>query len=81
MADPEAMLKEVYKFIGQEYEEGVHDFENVEMERDEYDSVLNAPGLHTVRKSVTYEQKPMLLPDDIQQYLSGLNLSIYKGIA
>lgn len=71
-ADPISTMKAIYEFIEQPYYE--HDFENIEMNRAEYDGLLKAPGLHVVRKKLEYVQQPMLLPKDLQDYYQKFNI-------
>jgi sulfotransferase len=66
---PKETMSAIYKFIGQE--EFAHDFENVEYHNDEFDSDVNLPGLHTTRKAVTWIERKMILPPDIQQSFRG----------
>lgn len=65
--NPENTMKQVYKFIGEEYYE--HDFNNVEQTTSENDDIHGIPGLHTIRPVV----KPLvsdaaeILGDDVMK--------------
>lgn len=61
--EPEKTMRRLYAEIGETYFE--HDFENVEYEQNEFDEALGLPGLHTVRKKVTYMERPTILPPDL----------------
>lgn len=69
---PEQTMKSIYSFINQDYFE--HDFDNVENSYDEFDSDINLPGLHTTRKKVEFIKREMIIPPDIQQAFSGLEV-------
>jgi sulfotransferase len=60
---PEHTLAEVYAFLGEA--PFAHDFENVQYEADEYDRSVGTPGLHRVRRGVSFEQRATILPLDI----------------
>ena len=47
---PEATMKSVYKFLGEEPFE--HDFKNVEQVTQENDDIHGIPGLHVIRPEV-----------------------------
>lgn len=68
---PDKALGAVYKFIGEE--PFAHDFDNVEYSQEEFDAVLNTPGLHTVRPKVSYIERQTILPPTIFAKLSMLN--------
>lgn len=70
--DPQGMMRAIYNFIDQPFYQ--HDFDNVENSFDEYDNDLNLPGLHTVRKKVSYEQKEFLIPPDVIEKFSNLEV-------
>lgn len=48
--NPEGTMKQVYKFISEEYYP--HDFNNVEQTTSENDDIHGIPGLHTIRSKV-----------------------------
>lgn len=67
---PRDTLKLIYDFIGEEWFE--HDFDNVEYSADTFDAKLNTPGLHTVRRKVTFSPRRSVLPPDVFERLSNL---------
>jgi sulfotransferase len=60
---PESVMREIYAFIGKPY--FTHDFKNVEYDNEVYDKALNMKSLHTVRKEVTWEERPSILPKSV----------------
>jgi sulfotransferase len=66
---PESVMRELYGFIGKPYFD--HDFKNVEYENEVYDKALNMKSLHTVRKEVTWEERPSILPKSVWEKYSG----------
>jgi len=73
-SQPEMTMKNVYKFIGEEYY--AHDFDNVEASYDEYDDDIQLPGLHTTRKKVQYIPRETILPPDIWHRVQ--NMEVWK---
>jgi len=69
---PEGMMKAIYNFIGQPL--FAHDFNNVEYSNDEFDADVNVKGLHTTRKEVSFIQREMILPPDIQHKFAGMEV-------
>lgn len=68
--NPQESLARVYRFLGEpEYS---HDFEDVEMTHDDMDFIINAPGLHSVRKRVEFEQKLPIIPPDLWHNMQGM---------
>ena len=61
--DPATTIKRIYRFINEPYFE--HDYSNVEYSNDEFDADINLPGLHTVRKKVSFEARRPILPLDL----------------
>lgn len=61
--NPKETIKRIYNFIEQPYYE--HDFENVSYSNEEYDSRLQAPGLHTVKGRVEPRDEEIVLPPEI----------------
>lgn len=73
-SDPEMILKSLYNFIDEPYFE--HDFSSLESSYDVYDDDANIKGLHTIRKELKLkERNPILPPDLIQQYS---NLEVWR---
>lgn len=60
---PESVMRELYQFIGKQYFD--HDFKNVEYENEVFDKALNLKSLHTVRKEVTWQERPSILPKSV----------------
>jgi len=61
--EPERALRAVYAFIEEPYFE--HTFDNLASSEDEFDARLGAPGLHTIRPIVAYEDRRSILPPDL----------------
>ena len=68
---PEQMLKAIYSFIGEEYFQ--HDFDNVEGSWDEYDAEIGIK-LHQVKRKVEFTQRSFILPPDILQKYSNMEV-------
>jgi sulfotransferase len=66
---PEGVMREIYDFIEKPYYE--HDFKNVEYENELFDRSLNMKTLHTVRKGVTWQERPSILPKSVWDKYSG----------
>ena len=66
---PESVMREIYEFIDKPYFD--HDFQNVEYENEVYDKALNMKSLHTIRKEVTWQQRPSILPKSVWDKYSG----------
>ncbi len=62
---PEHTMREIYQFL--EWEPFEHDFDNVEIEAEEFDRKLGARGLHTVGRSVRPGSRELSLPPDLIQ--------------
>jgi len=69
---PEQTVKSIYNFIGEEYYE--HDFNSVETSYDEFDEEVGLPGLHTTRKRVQYIERDSIIPPDIWQRVTGMEV-------
>ena len=67
---PEQIMKALYNFINEPYFE--HDFKNVEASYDEYDQDANIKNLHTIRKEVSFVERPSILPQPIIEKYSNL---------
>jgi len=70
--NPNGMLKAIYNFIDQPYYQ--HDFDNVEASYDEFDKDLNIKGLHSTRKKVEWIERMSILPPDIINKFSNLEV-------
>ena len=62
-------MREIYGFIGKSYFN--HDFKNVEYENEVFDKALNMKSLHTVRKEVTWQERPSILPKSVWEKYAG----------
>lgn len=71
---PADCMKLVYEFLGEPWFE--HDFDNVDYAEPEFDAQLSTPGLHTVKRKVTFSSRRTVLPPDIfEKYV---NLSFWR---
>jgi len=66
---PESVMRKLYNFINKPYYD--HDFKNVEYDNEVYDRGLNMKSLHTVRKEVTWQERPSILPKSVWEKYSG----------
>jgi sulfotransferase len=60
---PGEAIAAIYDFIGEKPFQ--HDFENVDFDAAEFDRRLGTPGLHKVGRQVRYEERKMVLPQDL----------------
>ena len=70
--NPEGTMKSIYNFIEQPYFE--HDFNNVASSYDEYDKTIKMNGLHSTRSIVEYKQRSYLIPPDVINKFSDLEV-------
>lgn len=70
--NPEKVMRNLYSFINEPYFE--HDFESVEASYDEFDADANINGLHKIRKGVKYIQRKPIIPPDIWNKYSNLEV-------
>ena len=70
--NPEQTMKALYAFINEPYFQ--HDFDNVEASYDEYDLEAGMIGLHKIRKEVKFIPRDPILPPDIWNEFSGLEV-------
>jgi sulfotransferase len=68
---PEQVIRSLYNFISEPYFD--HNFDDVESSWDEYDSEIGIK-LHTVRKKVEYKPRNTILPPDIIQRYSNMEV-------
>lgn len=61
--NPSQTINKLYDFIEQPRFD--HNFNEVESNFDEYDSMVNANGMHKVKSKIEYSKKDLILPDDI----------------
>lgn len=73
--NPEQVIKALYHFINEPYYE--HDYKNVEASYKDFDEDVQLPGLHTVRKEVSFLPKQSLLPPDIWHKVEGME--VWRG--
>ena len=64
-SQPEACLRLVYKFLGEEW--FAHDFQKVEYDAPEFDRQLGAAGLHKVTGPVRHTPRTTVLPPDLYE--------------
>jgi sulfotransferase len=74
--EPENTMRGVYEFLEKPYYS--HDFENVEYSNESFDKTCNAKGLHTVRKKVEYNPLKIILPPEIVQKYSEMNMEFWR---
>ena len=61
--DPARAMAAVYAFLGETPFE--HDFDNVEFDAEDFDERTGMPGLHAVRRKVSYHERATVLPPDL----------------
>lgn len=66
---PRETMGLIYQFLDETWFE--HDFDAVSYEAEAFDLKLNTPGLHTVRRKVTWEPRETILPPDLFKHLAG----------
>jgi sulfotransferase len=69
--NPDNIIRSIYTFIGEPQFE--HDFDNVEKEWDSYDAEIGIK-LHRVKKRVEYTSREFILPPDILQKYTGMEV-------
>lgn len=74
--EPEKTIKKVYDFLKIPYYN--HNFKNVEYSNENFDKVCNIKGLHTVRKNVEFKPPKIILPPEIVQKYSEMNMEFWK---
>lgn len=70
--NPELILKALYNFIDSPYFE--HDFDNLIANYDKFDDDANINGLHSIRKKLKYNERKFILPPDILNKYSNLEV-------
>lgn len=68
---PEQVMRLIYQFIDQPYFD--HDFNNLEYQEEEFDTMMKTPGLHTVKRQVKYQTRPTILPPDLFEKFNELS--------
>ncbi len=66
---PQETIASIYSSLGMPA--FTHDFNNLAYEASEFDSYLGLRDMHTVRKTISPEQKPIILPTDLVERLRG----------
>lgn len=66
---PESVMRELYGFIEKPYYQ--HDYMNVEYDNEVFDKALNMKSLHTVRKQVSWIERPTILPKSVWEKYAG----------
>lgn len=61
--DPAHTIAELYAFLQEP--PFAHDFGNVEYDAKDFDLAIGAPGLHTVRRQVSFEPRDTVLPPEL----------------
>lgn len=61
--DPAGAMAAIYDFL--DVPLFAHDFDNVDYSADDFDAALGSPGLHTVRRKVSFEERTSILPPDL----------------
>ena len=67
--DPKGTLAHLYDFLGEA--PFAHDFQNVDYEARDFDLAIGAPGLHTVRREVSFLPRPTILPPELFRRFEG----------
>ena len=75
--EPEKTMRSVYEFLEKPY--FIHDFNNVEYSNEAYDKGINTKGLHTVKGKVEYNPPKIILPPEIVQKYSKMNMEFWKN--
>jgi sulfotransferase len=71
VAEPHAVLARLYEFLGEA--PFAHDIDSVEFEAEAFDRMVQTPGLHRVRRGISFEPRRSLLPPDVFERLSKLS--------
>lgn len=68
---PQKCMNLVYDFLGEE--DFGHDPDRVDFAETDFDANMGVPDMHTVRKKISFEQRPTLLPPDIFEKYQKIN--------
>ena len=74
--EPEKIMRKVYEFLERPYYS--HDFENVEYSNENFDKSCNLKDLHTVKRKVEYNPPRCILPPEIVQKYTEMNMEFWK---
>ena len=72
----EKTLRKIYEFLEKPYY--CHDFENVEYSNENFDNGCNIKNLHTIRKKVEYDPPRCIIPEEIVNKYTKMNLEFWK---
>jgi sulfotransferase len=74
VSNPEIVMKSIYEHIDEPYFQ--HDFNNIENLKNYkiYDNDINSPGLHYVRKEISKQDRVNIIPQDIIDKYSGMEI-------
>lgn len=61
--EPASTITAIYEFLGEQ--PFAHDFEAIEYSEERYDRQMGLPGLHTLRRSVQFHEREMIIPPDL----------------
>ena len=74
--EPEKTMRGVYEFLEKPYYS--HDFENLEYSNENFDRACNLKDLHTVKRRVEYKPPRIILPPEIVQKYSEMNMEFWR---
>jgi len=74
--EPEKTMRGVYEFLEKPYYS--HDFENLEYSNENFDKACNLKDLHTVKRRVEYKPPRIILPPEIVQKYSEMNMEFWR---
>lgn len=74
--EPEKTMREVYEFLEKPYYS--HDFESVEYSNENFDKACNLKDLHTVKKKVEFKPPRCILPPEIVEKYSKMNMEFWR---
>jgi sulfotransferase len=74
--NPDKEMRNIYEFLEKPYYS--HDFENVEYSNENFDRSCNLKDLHTVRRKVEYKEQRRVLPPEVWEKYSSMNMEFWK---
>lgn len=72
VSKPAETMRALYNFIGEPYYQ--HDFDNLESNWSQFDAEVGISGLHNIRKKLEQKSMDIVLPPDIWQQFSDLEV-------
>ena len=72
VTQPDIVMRALYNFIGESF--FPHDYANLQSNWAEYDREIGLHGLHSVRPKLEYQPQEVILPPDIWQQFSDLEV-------